>query len=415
MRILASAHDQIIGRRSEQQDVIAEGVARLGDGHQARLMVVADGMGGHSGGAIAAEIAVTAFLAHCEGGGWPDFTVLLRNALLSANRAIGEYTRQNTAFSDMGCTLIAAVFDGPRLYHISVGDSLLLCVADEGIDRLNADHSMAPLIDGQVLRGEMTLDEARNHPQRSALRSALTGRPLSLIDDGLRNLAGGEIVILASDGILSLGEARVLDVIRTTPEAKPDAMIATMLDDVETLGLHDQDNCSIGIVVMQPALPRSGPRAGNRGMRKGLAAATVVLGLAVAACAWWVLTASSKIMPEMIESQPEAGQMMTSSPTTPVRRPGVRVPPASAQEPEPTTKAKGPPQPGARNSVAGEAPPAKASGADAAVTPKATPSEAPDPKLPDAAVGLEQVVDPDGVTFGSRGKPGEQKARNGPQ
>jgi len=425
MRIVATARDQIIGRRSEQQDVLAEGIARLSDGHQSRLIVIADGMGGHNGGAIAAQTAVTAFLTYCEGGAWDNFSTLLQNALLSANRAIGEYSRERRGLADMGCTLVAAVFDGPRLFHISIGDSLVVRVADAGLERINADHSMAPLIDAKVIRGEMTLEEARNHPQRSVLRAALTGRPLSLIDDGLSLLSDGDVILLATDGLLSLSDARILDIIKDKSAAKPDTMVAKMLDEIEGLDMSDQDNCSIAIAVMAPALPRTlKRRALFRGAHQWLTVAIITAGLTLAVGAWLILSDNLKLDTDLAESRAPDVQAEVILPQTPVRRPGVEAPPqiSSPQSASPRS-ASGPKAPEpvgaqipnpAKPSVTALTSPIKKEEQEGE-TAKAASINLDPPQIPYEKVGRELEDSPIGRASDMVGASGSSKRQTGPQ
>lgn len=250
---------QIIGGRSEQQDACGHGEAVLADGRRAPLVVLVDGMGGHEGGALAANIALDAFLHHCAAAPEGTFTEALNAALLAANRAIADEGQGRPALRDMGCTLVAAAIDGTMAHYVSVGDSILWLVRRATLERLNADHSMAPLVDAAVARGEMT--EADAQDQRSGLRSALTGRPISLVDARSVELRAGDALLLASDGIFTLVPGEVGRIIAEQESHGPQRIIESMLDRVETLAPPDQDNCtlawlSVGAPVAAVAAPR---------------------------------------------------------------------------------------------------------------------------------------------------------------
>jgi serine/threonine protein phosphatase PrpC len=109
----------------------------------------------------------------------------------------------------MGSTVVAALVAGDEVRWISVGDSPFYIVSGRALERLNADHSMAPQIDALVKRGMLTADEAENHPGRHTLREAVMGQPLSLIDKGSRKLGADVKLLLCSDGVQSLSEAAI--------------------------------------------------------------------------------------------------------------------------------------------------------------------------------------------------------------
>ncbi len=165
--------------------------------------MVADGMGGHAGGAVASKVAVEAFVHAIEqGGGLADG---LRRPML---RSAGP-PPANPSLPGMGATLVAAQVRGDEVRWISVGDSPFFLVSSGSIEQLNADHSMAPQIDALVKRGVLTADEAEHHPGRHTLREAVMGQPLSLIDKGSRKLGPDVKLLLCSDGVQSLSEAEI--------------------------------------------------------------------------------------------------------------------------------------------------------------------------------------------------------------
>ena len=117
----------------------------LGDG--SLLAVVADGMGGHAGGAVASKLAVEAFVHAVEqGGGLAD------GAAGGQRRGRQGPRAAKPELAGMGATLVAAQVRGDEVRWISVGDSPLFLVSAGRLERLNADHSMAPQIDALVER-----------------------------------------------------------------------------------------------------------------------------------------------------------------------------------------------------------------------------------------------------------------------
>lgn len=215
------------GARPYQEDSWA--LRTLGDG--SLLAVVADGMGGHAGGAVASKVAVEAFVQAIEQGGG------LADGLKEANAAVGRTAASKGELAGMGATLVAAQVRGDEVRWISVGDSPFYLVSEGKTERLNADHSMAPQIDALVKRGMLTADEAEHHPGRHTLREAVMGQPLSLIDKGSRKLGPDVKLLLCSDGVQSISEAEIAaSAVKTV-----DGVIKAVLDAAK----EHQDNVTV--------------------------------------------------------------------------------------------------------------------------------------------------------------------------
>ena len=215
------------GARPYQEDSWA--LRTLPDGSV--LAVLADGMGGHAGGAVASKLAVEALLKAVEQGRPLD------DGLQDANDAVKAGAAGNAELRGMGTTLVGAVVKGDRVQWISVGDSPLYLVAGGEIARLNADHSFAPQIDAMVERGMITAEEAAVHPGRHTLREAVMGEPLTLIDQGSRELAKDAKLLLCSDGVESLASDKI-----ALGAALP---LRGLLDAVLAVGMPHQDNVTI--------------------------------------------------------------------------------------------------------------------------------------------------------------------------
>ncbi len=187
------------GARPYQED--SWRLVTLGDG--SLLAVVADGMGGHAGGAVASKLAVDAFIHAVEQGGG------LEDGLRDANQAVGRGALARHELTGMGATLVAAQLRGDEVRWISVGDSPFYLIEAGKLVRLNADHSMAPQIDALVARGMLSAEDAEHHPGRHTLREAVMGEPLTLIDRGSRRLGPDARLLVCSDGVHSLGSEQL--------------------------------------------------------------------------------------------------------------------------------------------------------------------------------------------------------------
>ena len=240
---------QIAGARPYQEDDFR--IVAVGDRDRDEcdfLMVLADGMGGHRGGAEASRVAVAAFVGEFGTAGG-SVEARLRSGLDAANSAVGARSAEDSRFAGMGCTLVGcAVTDQEAAHWISVGDSPLwwLRVGEDGrkaIARLNADHSMRPVLEELVRQGQLEPDEvgAGSHQ----LRSAVVGERLTLVDEGQPpvRLGAGDRLVLASDGMETLSEDRILR--RCAGPGEATDIVRDLLHSVESLAKPNQDNATV--------------------------------------------------------------------------------------------------------------------------------------------------------------------------
>ena len=185
----ASATDQGRVRPSNQDRVVVS----------PHLIAVADGMGGHNGGEVAASTAVESLVSHF---GSKRSSEELLAAVESANAAVWEQSRERPDLRGMGTTLtaIALVVDGgvEQMTLINVGDSRAYLYAEEVLSLLTADHS---LVEEMVRSGEITPDEAAVHPHRHILTRALGIESSVDVDAWRFEPIDGDRVLLCSDGL----------------------------------------------------------------------------------------------------------------------------------------------------------------------------------------------------------------------
>ena len=233
----------VVGSRSEQQDSY-----RLNwiEEDKAWLLVVADGIGGHEGGAVASKIAVDGFTAafYSRRKQQLELQACLKASLDAANSLLADAQRDNVHLADMGTTLVAAHLSEAGLTWISVGDSPMWLLRDGRLLRLNDDHS---------LRG-ITGVPGKNS---NLLQSALTGHPIPLIDSQSEpvSLQPEDVLILASDGILTLPEQSIANTVaKHFPSSK--AIAEALVGAVTNRGKSSQDNCTIVVGTrLKPGLP----------------------------------------------------------------------------------------------------------------------------------------------------------------
>ncbi len=237
-------HKQIAGDRAYQEDSF--GYLLPGDTRDHYLIALADGMGGHVGGAEASRIAVNAALRSLDA----DMVLVerLEQAWQSANDNIANHVQGNPDLEGMGCTLVGVVVDSNGLSWVSIGDSPLWLYRDGTLRRVNKDHSMVPVLEALVAAGELTSDEAASDRRRNSLRSALMGDDVPLVDvcDQPMELIPGDRLILASDGLDTLSNKEISTLMDSAPDGSPSQLIAeSLVDAVAQVAKPNQDNTTV--------------------------------------------------------------------------------------------------------------------------------------------------------------------------
>lgn len=163
-----------------------------------RLLAVADGMGGAAAGEVASQVAI-ASLAHLDDdapGG--DLLADLALALRQANERLRQLTAADPSLDGMGTTVTALLSAGSRLGIVHIGDSRAYLLRDGELAQITRDHT---LVQQLVDEGQITLEEAGNHPQRSLILRALDGRGEVDLDLSVREAMVGDRYLLCSDGL----------------------------------------------------------------------------------------------------------------------------------------------------------------------------------------------------------------------
>ena len=163
----------------------------------ARLLALADGMGGHAAGEVASQLVIAA-LAHLdddEPGG--DLLAKLDDAVREGNAAIAAHVESDPELEGMGTTLTAILFAGNKLGLVHIGDSRGYMLRDGELAQITKDDTFVQTL---VDEGRITAEEAHSHPQRSLIMRALTGHEVepTLI---MREARVGDRYLLCSDGL----------------------------------------------------------------------------------------------------------------------------------------------------------------------------------------------------------------------
>jgi PPM family protein phosphatase len=265
---MATAVD--VGTRDYQEDAV---VADFPVGSDFGVGILADGMGGHSGGDVASALVVSEVFREMACGKAQlqrreaDIPAHLRGAAAAANQAVANHVANRSQLQGMGSTLVATALLGPNLYWVSIGDSPLYLHRGRKLTRLNDDHSMAPQIDAMIALGQIKPEVGLSHPDRSCLTSAITGQKIARMHCPSEPfvLQAGDILVVSSDGLHSLSEDTIEQILRRNGKRPGIEIAETLIDAVRDQRLADQDNVSIIVIkvlldkpVSQSGRPTSG-------------------------------------------------------------------------------------------------------------------------------------------------------------
>jgi len=181
---------------------------------EAKLFLVADGMGGHAAGEIASRIAVDSiseFILHSKSddGTWPHAydehyrrsTNRLMTAVRLANTRVLEAMRKDARLRGMGTTVVACLVDDDLISVAHVGDSRAYLIRDKQLSRITNDHSW---VFEQVQAGMLTEAEAEKHPLRNVITRALGGALQVTPDASEIEGRPGDVFLLCSDGLTGM-------------------------------------------------------------------------------------------------------------------------------------------------------------------------------------------------------------------
>ena len=236
------------GARRTNQDRIAYTYGR-----DTLLLVVADGMGGHVGGDIAAQICVRLFIERFQREAKPVLKNpfrFLQDSMTRAHEALGSYANQFSMIETPRTTCVACVVQAGHAYWAHVGDSRLYLFRGGRLAAETRDHSKVQYL---VDQGFISAHEAATHPERNRIFSCLGGLTEPTVDLGQRTLLeDGDLIVLCTDGFWStVKKEEIAGVLADTPvlEASP-----ALMAEAERRGGDEGDNVSAIIVRWGPEI-----------------------------------------------------------------------------------------------------------------------------------------------------------------
>ena len=228
----------------------------VGDGEDETLFVVADGIGGFEAGEVASSLAVDVLR-----GLHPDKT--FKAAIGEANRRILAAGRDDEKLSGMGTTVVAIRFGGTQREPLAeiahVGDSRAYLVRGGEMNPITEDHSLVAEL---VRSGDLTRDQAAEHPQKNLITRALGADEDVDVDITVLPVDAGDRVLLCSDGLSDMvSEARISEILLESPEDPERAARGLLSAALEAGG---NDNITVVVVdVKEQAAPPRRVRSGR--------------------------------------------------------------------------------------------------------------------------------------------------------
>ena len=174
-------------------------------GNLPNLFVVADGMGGHNAGDYASSHAVTSMVEEIRQDADFNPVKVIRHANETANTEIIEQAQKDEKLRGMGTTMVVATIVGQYAYVANVGDSRLY-VVDKQLRQITRDHSLV-----QVRMGEITAEEARNHPDKNIITRALGAEKTVDVDFFDMRLEPGSTILMCSYCLSNMVEDKIME------------------------------------------------------------------------------------------------------------------------------------------------------------------------------------------------------------
>lgn len=239
--VIQIGNGQTIGRREEQDDYFSTATSSHGT-----IAVLADGISGLANGRLASTLAVTTFIREFTKLDNPKhMSLFFTRAASLANSEILQALRGSRG----GTTLVAGVIVEDKLYWGAVGDSIITVFRNGEFIQINQKDIYESVLEARFLSGEITKDEALEHPQKKQLINYLGYESFQNIEIGREPfpLEKGDKVILCSDGVYDTLTEMELEQILFQNIAAHDAA-DQIIEAVESKQKANQDNATILIL-----------------------------------------------------------------------------------------------------------------------------------------------------------------------
>jgi PPM family protein phosphatase len=229
LHIAAATHPGMKGKSNEDRYSVTAYRATSDDHTPSVLALLADGIGGHRAGEVAAQVAVENINKFVANSPTSQPTQVLKQALTHTSQIILNLSKEDPSLTGMGTTCVCAWVIGDRLYGASVGDSRLYLQRGTNLICLTTDHTW---VQEALAQGTLTPDQVKGHPNAHIIRRFLGSMNAINPDMRLRlspaesdnqaethqglRLSPGDRLMLCSDGLTDLvTDEEILDILRT--------------------------------------------------------------------------------------------------------------------------------------------------------------------------------------------------------
>ena len=275
LQVAAITHPGMRGKNNEDRFTVSAFKISEKDPTPTLLAIIADGVGGHRAGEVAADLAVTQISQVVAASDASQPLSVLQFAFEQANQTINARSMGDPALSGMGTTCVCAWVIDDRLFIASVGDSRIYLVRNGKASQLTIDHTW---VQEALDSGILTPEQARNHPNAHVIRRHLGSQQpvvpdfrlrLSLAETDSRaqanqgmRLAPGDIVLLCSDGLTDLVRDDEIGI--TLSRISLSDALQDLVDQANARGGHD----NISIVAVYVPSPRPKKATHTQGRRR---------------------------------------------------------------------------------------------------------------------------------------------------
>ena len=234
LNVEAHSHAGMTGKNNEDRYAVASFVLDDNNKMPVLFAVLADGIGGHRGGEVAADLAVNHIVQAAAKSDGRHIRHTIEDVIVEASDAIAAHSASKEELKGMGSTCALAWIVGDKLHTATVGDSRIYLMRAGRIQQLTTDHTW---VQEAIEKGVITPEKAREHPNVHVIRRYL-GSPTppdpdfrmklsrDEADQHAENNQGvqllpGDVLLLCSDGLTDLvWDDEILEVIRSKPSLK---------------------------------------------------------------------------------------------------------------------------------------------------------------------------------------------------
>ena len=211
------------------------------------LMIVADGMGGHRAGEVASSMVVTQIGSRFQKlssiGSKQDAVNWLRENVREINSEIIKYSQENPEASGLGTTCVMALMTNEFLMFVNIGDSSGFVIKNGKLKKVTKDHTLVNFL---VETGDLSPEQAKNHPKKNVLMRALGASDKCELDifDVETDVDG---VLLCSDGLTNMLTVEQVEKVLNEEDIEVDEKLIKLIKKCNVRG--GLDNISIALLL----------------------------------------------------------------------------------------------------------------------------------------------------------------------